>query len=58
MKRVNGLKIIIWNARGWSNKKEELQRHIQDFDINIVTEIKCRMIISELLDIKVLLKIE
>lgn len=43
MKRVSGLKIMIWNARGWSNKKEELQRYIREYDINVVTEIKCGM---------------
>lgn len=35
MERVNGLKIMIWNARGWGNKKEEIQRHIQDYDISV-----------------------
>lgn len=34
---------MIWNARGWSNKKEELQKHIQEYNISVVTEIKCRM---------------
>jgi len=37
------LKIVVWNARGWSNKKEELQKHIQEYDISVLTEIKCRM---------------
>lgn len=43
MERVDGLKIMTSNARGWSSKKEELQRHIQNYDINVITEIKCRM---------------
>lgn len=40
MKRIAGLDVMIWNARGLNSKKEELQRHIQDYDINIITEIK------------------
>src|SRR5436190_376256 len=40
--RVHGLNILLWNARGWCNKKEEVQKYLQDYDICIITEIKGR----------------
>lgn len=36
------LKIMLWNARGWKNKKEELWKRCQDYDVNIITEIKAK----------------
>lgn len=34
------MKIVLWNARGLKNKKEEIVQRFQDFDIAIVTELK------------------
>lgn len=34
------MKIILWNARGLKNKREEVSRRIQDCDVLIVTELK------------------
>lgn len=34
------LKILLWNAKGWRDKKEELCVRCQKYDINVITEIK------------------
>lgn len=34
------IKILMWNARGWKFKKEELLKFMEDIDIGIITEIK------------------
>lgn len=34
------IKIMLWNARRWHAKKEEIIKRIQDYDISIITEIK------------------
>lgn len=34
------IKILLWNARGWKNKKEEIIKRIQDYDVCVITEIK------------------
>lgn len=26
-------KILLWNARGWRNKKEEITKRIEDYDV-------------------------
>lgn len=31
-------KILLWNAREWRNKKEELYEEMQDYDINVITK--------------------
>lgn len=33
-------KILLWNARGWRNKKEEITKRIQDYDVCVITETK------------------
>lgn len=33
-------KVLLWNARGWRNKKEELIKRIQEYDICVITETK------------------
>lgn len=36
------IKLLVWNARGWSNKDAELWKRIQEFDISIITETKSK----------------
>ncbi|CAL1681213.1 unnamed protein product [Lasius platythorax] len=36
------IKILLWNARGWNNKKEELYKRVQEYDISVITETKSR----------------
>lgn len=33
-------KILLWNARGWRNKKDELIKRVQQYDICVITETK------------------
>lgn len=33
-------KILLWNTRGWKNKKDELIKRIQDYDICVTTATK------------------
>lgn len=37
---MEGIKILTWNCRGISNKKQEFTNHINNFDIIVLTEIK------------------
>lgn len=39
-KKEMEIKILLWNAREWKNKKEEIVKRIQDYDVCIITEIK------------------
>lgn len=34
------MKVVLWNARGLKNKREEVSRRIQDCDVLVVTELK------------------
>lgn len=34
------IKILLWNARGWRNKKDELIKRVQQYDICVITETK------------------
>lgn len=36
-------KILLWNARGWRNKKEEITKRIQDYDVSVLTETKTKI---------------
>lgn len=33
-------KCILWNVRGWNNKRAEICKRVQDFDMVFLTEIK------------------
>lgn len=41
IRRIKRMDIkVLWNARGMRNKKEELMKRIQDYDVCIITELK------------------
>lgn len=42
MEAIMDIKILTWNARGWKNKKEELSKRVQDYNIIVVTEKKSK----------------
>ena len=42
IQKMDFTKIMLWNSRGWRTRKEELFKRCQEFDINIVTEIKAK----------------
>lgn len=37
-----GIKALLWNARAWKGKREELIKRMQNYDIGILTETKHR----------------
>lgn len=36
------LKIILWNCRGFKSKKNELTKRVQEYEIIVLTETKCK----------------
>lgn len=36
--KAGEMKFVLWNARGWSNKKVELKEIIKDYDVVMITE--------------------
>lgn len=33
-------KTLVWNARGWRNKKENLHKKVQEYNVRMITETK------------------
>lgn len=34
--------MLVWNVRGWWNKRDEIKEKIKEYDIAVLTEIKNR----------------
>lgn len=36
------IKMLVWNVRGWWNKREEIKEKVKKYDIIILTETKSK----------------